>query len=243
MAADAQPLGAWATMGQESNVNSIDRTSWLKEMRHETEEKYDTLWAPLYGETVGIYGNTTHQQFVREFVRLLPHHGRVLDAACGAGRYLPLLLEAGHSVLGVDQSQGMLARAKVKFPTVQFEKVGLQELSYHDAFDGVICMDAMENVFPEDWPLVLSNFHQALKSEGYLYFTVEMADENAIEQAFTKAQQSGLPVVYGECPSGDAYHYYPSIPQIMLWVQASGFNVLKEGVGDEYHHLLVHKVP
>jgi ubiquinone/menaquinone biosynthesis C-methylase UbiE len=56
----------------------------------------------------------------------------ILDAACGAGRYLPYLLEEKRSIIGIDQSQGMLARAKAKFPGVQFEKVGLQEMAYQD---------------------------------------------------------------------------------------------------------------
>jgi trans-aconitate methyltransferase len=37
-----------------------------------------------------------------------------------------LLLEAGHSVVGIDQSAGMLARAREHFPKVRYEKIGLQ---------------------------------------------------------------------------------------------------------------------
>jgi hypothetical protein len=42
----------------------MDRITWLKEMRRDCEEQYDTRWAPLYGEKWGLYGNTTHQQFI-----------------------------------------------------------------------------------------------------------------------------------------------------------------------------------
>ena len=124
----------------------MDRITWLREMRRNCEEEYDTRWAPLYGEKWGLYSNTTHQQFLHEFLTLLPQRSMILDAACGAGRYLPFLLEQGHSILGIDQSQGMLARAKAKFPVVQFEKVSLQEMGYRGVFDGAICMDAMEFV-------------------------------------------------------------------------------------------------
>jgi len=67
-------------------------------------------------------------------------------------------------------------------------------MAFRDVFDGAVCMDAMENVCPEDWPLVLGNFHWALKQHGCLYFiaeTVEHADENEIRQAFDSAQQAG----------------------------------------------------
>jgi SAM-dependent methyltransferase len=219
----------------------MDRSEWLREKRRETEELYTTIWAPLYGDQFGLYANTTHQHFMRRFLDLLPQPGRILDAGCGAGRYVPMLLEKGHTVLGMDQSQGMLTRLKTFFPALQVEKIGLQEMPYQDKFDGAICMDAMEHVCPEDWPLVLRNFHRALKPHAYLYFTVEIAEADEVQQAFTSAQAAGLPVVYGEWMNDDVYHYYPSIPQVKDWLRQAGFDLTLEGEGDGYHHLIVHK--
>jgi SAM-dependent methyltransferase len=221
----------------------MDRSAWLIAMRGEIEARYDTLWAPLYGEKWGLYSNTTHQQFIQKFMSLLPQHSTVLDAACGAGRYMPMLLEKGYTVIGIDQSQGMLSRARAKFPTVQLEKVGLQEMSYQHVFDGAICMDAMEHIFPEDWPLILSNFRRALKPGGYLYFTVEIADENEVEQAFFRGQQLGLPVVYGELADEDVYHYYPPLEQVREWIRQAGLDLIEEGEGDGYHHFVMRKTP
>ncbi len=56
----------------------------------------------------------------------------------------------------------MLRQAQAKFPDVPVEHIGMQELSLVDIFDGIMCMDAMEMVFPEDWPVVLRNFARAL---------------------------------------------------------------------------------
>ena len=224
----------------------MDRITWLKEMRRDCEEQYDTRWAPLYGEKWGLYSNTTHLEFLQEFLSLLPAKGMLLDAACGAGRYLPYLLEQGHSILGIDQSQGMLARAKAKFPDVPFEKVGLQEMAYRELFDGAICMDALEHICPEDWAPVLSNFHRALKPNGYLYFTaetIENADEDEIKQAFEKAQRAGLPVVFGEVPEEGAYHYHPTNQRVRDWTQQAGFEILKDANGEIwYYHILVRKL-
>ena len=225
----------------------MDRATWLKEKQRECEEQYDSVWAPLYGEgKAGLYSNVTHQQFIHEFLSLLPQKGTILDAACGAGRHTPFLLERGHSVLGIDQAQGMLEQAKAKFPSVQFEKVGLQEMTYQEMFDGAICMDAMENVPPEDWMPVLGNFQRALKLRGYLYFTaetIENLDENEIKQAFERAQKAGMPVVYGENPDEDVYHYHPTNRQVREWTQQAGFEILKEANGEIwYYHILVRKV-
>ena len=223
----------------------MDRVSWLNELRRDCEAKYDH-YAPLYWDKYGLYSNITHQQFIQQFLSLLPQSSTLLDAACGAGRYLPFLLEKKHTIIAIDQSQGMLARAKEKFPSVQYEKIGLQEMAYRGVFDGAICIDAMENVCPEDWPLVLSNFNRALKPHGYLYFTaetIENADENEIKQAFIKAQSEGLPVVYGEWPDEEVYHYHPTNSQVQEMVQQAGFDILKEENGEMwYYHILVRKM-
>lgn len=223
----------------------MDRTTWLKELQRDCEEKYDD-YAPLYCEKYGLYSNITHQQFIQEFLSHLSPNSTILDAACGAGRYEPFFLEKGHSIIGVDQSQGMLLRAKEKFPNVQYEKIGLQDIAYHEVFDGTICMDAMENVCPEDWPLVLNNFNRALKPLGYLYFTaetIENMDENEIIQAYERAKQAGLPVVYGEWPDEEVYHYHPTNQQVQEWVQRAGFEILKIANGEIwYYHILAIKM-
>ncbi len=220
----------------------MDRSTWLKERRQEAEERYSTLWAPEYSEKWGNYPNSSHLQFIQKFLDHLPQNSSILNAACGAGRYMEQLLEKGHIVIGIDQAAGMLARAKEFFPEAQFEKVGLQEMSFENAFDGAICMDAMEHICPEDWIAILHNFHRALKESGHLYFTVEMQDESEVKAAFEQAKGQGLPVVYGEWVNDEVYHYYPSLEQVREWVQQAGFSILEEGEGDGYHHFLMRRV-
>ena len=228
----------------------MDRSAWLKEQRRLTEEQHDTIYAPIYDEKWGAI-DPTHQRFFHRFLELCPPHSRILDAACGTGKYWPLILASDRTVFGIDQSQGMLARAHKKFPEVSSEKMGLQEMRYRDAFDGAVCMDALENVFPEDWSLVLSNLYRAIKPQGYCYFTVEIAAEKDIENAFAAGQHLGLPVVYGEWAQEGGYHaewaqegfyhYYPKIEQVKEWVLRAEFHLIDETAGDEYHHFLVQR--
>jgi hypothetical protein len=96
----------------------------------------------------------------------------------------------------------------------------------------------MEHVCPEDWLPVLSNFHRALRGPGYLYFTVEIAEENEIGQAFIRGGQLGFPIVYGEWADGDVYHYYPPDQQVKQWILQAGFDLMEEGDGDGYHHFV-----
>jgi SAM-dependent methyltransferase len=229
----------------------MDRTAWLKERRRRAEAQDDTIYAPIYDDKWGAI-DMTHQQVLHHFLGLCPPQGHILDAACGTGKYWPLILASGRTVFGIDQSQGMLAHAHAKFPDVPIEKVGLQEMGYREAFDGAVCLDALEMVCPEDWPLVLSNLSRALKPTGYVYFTVEIAAEEDLVTAFADAQHAGLPVVYCEWAQAEGYHadwaqdgfyhYYPKIEQVKAWVRQAGFHLIAETAGEEYHHFLAQKL-
>lgn len=216
----------------------MDRRGWLAEKRRLAEERMDAHFAPVYDQHWGSSINPTHRRMLERFLGLCPPRGIVLDAACGTGKYWPLILDRGRSVVGVDQSGEMLRRAGSKFPDVPTEKVGLQELRYGRAFDGVICVDAMENVFPEDWPPVLRNFRGALKGLGPLYLTVELLDGGELREAFETGRRMGLPVVEGEHAHEGGYHYYPPMESVRSWLRDAGFAVLEEAEGDGYRHIL-----
>jgi SAM-dependent methyltransferase len=216
----------------------VDRAAWLQERRRVAEERHDTLHAATYDREWGAI-SPNHRRFVAALVDRCPAGGRVLDAACGTGKYFGMILDAGRQVVGVDQSAGMLAQARAKHPEVPVQKVGLQELAFEAEFDAALCVDAMENVFPEDWPLVLANLRRALRPGGHLYLTVELADEEELARVLAEATADGLPVVAGEFTSrGSGYHYYPQLDQVAVWVREAGLEAVEDGHDDDYYHLL-----
>jgi SAM-dependent methyltransferase len=226
-------------------VPAGDRAAWLRDLRRVDERQEDTL----AGDFDAVWGQIepTHQAFVERFLSRLPSDGRVLDAACGPGKYFPVVLTSGRRLLGVDHAGAYLARAAAKFPQVPTDKHDLQELPYRDEFDGVLCVDAMEFVPPEDWPVVLERFRTALRPGGWLYLTVELAPADQVRAANQAAPRSGLPVVDREViwdgPDG-YYHHYPSIQRVRAWVADAGFVIEQDAEGpwhDEgyaYHHVL-----
>ncbi len=119
----------------------------------------------------------SHAAFVARLAGLVRQGGAVLDAACGTGKYWPALLAAGLQVTGVDQSAGMLAQARRKYPQVPSRVLALQDLAeLPDRFDGLLCVDALENVAPEDWPVVAAGLAAVLKDQAPAYVTVELPD-------------------------------------------------------------------
>jgi len=185
------------------------------------------------------------REWVARALRLIPPGGTVLDAPCGTGKYFPVLAAAGHPVVGADQSAGMLAQARARGIAVALEHVALQDLSYAQEFDAVITVDAMENVAPEDWPLVLANLHRAARPGGVMYLTVEETDQSEVDQAFAGLSARGLPAVRGEVVEGDVagYHYYPGREQVLEWFGREGLEIADEGFGQEegwgYRHFLL----
>jgi hypothetical protein len=103
----------------------------------------------------------------------------------------------------------------------------------------------MENVSPEDWPLVLANLRRALRPGGLLYLSVEERDGARVDAAYESLSARGLPVVRGEVVEGgvSGYHYYPRRDQAMAWIKDAGFEVVDEGSNQEdrwgYWHLLL----
>ena len=76
----------------------MDRTTWLKEKRRLAEERMDTLFAPIYDEHWGGTIDATHRSFVERFLEGCSPAGLILDAACGTGKYWPIVLASGRSI-------------------------------------------------------------------------------------------------------------------------------------------------
>lgn len=213
-----------------------NRKTFLAEQRENSRHRYDTLHSLHYDE---LWGDVSplHAEFLDRLIRRLPRGGHVLDAACGTGKYWPTLIGSGARVLGVDQSRGMLARATAKHPEVPTRLLPLQDLGGADdlaaRFDAVVCVDAMEFVGPEDWPVVLAGFARALRPGGQLYLTVELPELDGEQEPAADPRQ-----VPGESIADGGYHYFPSTEQVLAWVAEAGFTAVDSAEGEWYWHLL-----
>jgi SAM-dependent methyltransferase len=221
----------------------MNRKEWLAERRAAVMAQYDAE-APTYDDAEAAYPVPLHAAFVGRLLEACPPGGRVLDAPCGTGKYFAQVAASGRRVVGVDQSAGMLALARARSIADLVQQVGLQELPFDAEFDGAMTIDAMENVPPEDWPLVLGNLRRALRPGGHLYLTVEEIDDAPIAEAHEHQSAQGLPAVRGEVIEGDTagYHFYPGRDQALRWLAEAGFEVVAEDFDQQedwgYRHLL-----
>jgi 2-polyprenyl-3-methyl-5-hydroxy-6-metoxy-1,4-benzoquinol methylase len=228
----------------------MDRNGWLAERRAAVELGY-TREAPRY--EIDIYAiSESHREFVGRVVDACPLNGVVLDIPCGTGRYFDLVVAQGRRVVGADQSAGMVQQARARGLADAVEQIGLQELAHVATFDGVLCIDAMEHVPPEDWPQVVHNLGRACRDGGLVYMSLEvLADQQAhLDRALAEALAQGVPAVRGEDVGEDTggYHFYPADEQIMEWLEAARMRIV-EDVTDMtygewgYRHLLLRSRP
>jgi SAM-dependent methyltransferase len=220
----------------------VDRATWLAARRAAVEDDY-TQDASTYDDGYDP-ATPVHRRFVALLIEATPAGGSVLDAACGTAPYAGMVLDAGRSYVGIDQSAGMLARASAKWPKVRFERIGLQEVAFDGSFDAAMCVDAMEHVPPEEWPRVLDGLRGSLRPGGHLYLTVEEVVRGRLDRAHAAATQAGLPAVHGEQIDGETggYHHYPDREQVDRWFVGADLEVVEQADewldGYGYHHLL-----
>jgi SAM-dependent methyltransferase len=103
---------------------------------------------------------------------------RILDIGCGTGRHSIELAGRGYSVVGIDLSDSMLAKARAKAQAnrvaVEFVQADARHLQFRNEFDLVIML--CEGGFPlmqtdEMNFMILQSAANALKPKGKLIFT------------------------------------------------------------------------
>ena len=149
----------------QSLLESADELGAGVEARPITTREGYARWAPFYDEP-GNQLLEIEQPIVREILDGLPV-GIALDAACGTGRHTAYLASLGHTVIGVDTSPEMLARARAKVPDGEFHEADLHDLPLaDDSVDLVVCAIALSHV--ADLAPALAELVRVLRPNGHL---------------------------------------------------------------------------
>ena len=112
---------------------------------------------------------------ITDFVSMLPHGAKVLDAGCGSGRDTNLFRQSGFSAVGLDLSTELIKDARKRFPNEEFVEGNLLQLPFPDeSFDGTWAHASLLHLDTEDdMRKALSEFHRVLKTNGVLHVLVK----------------------------------------------------------------------
>ncbi len=150
------------------------------------------------------------------FVNLLPLHGHVLDAGCGAGEPVAkYLVEHEFQVTGIDVSPKILEIAKKQVPGATFLEGDMTRLTFPDQFfDGVVSLYAIWHISRQNHCLVLKNFYRVLKPNGILFFNTGVHPMDGINN-FLGAKM---------------YWSSPKPEKTLQLVKSAGFEIIRDEV-------------
>ncbi|MDJ1114118.1 class I SAM-dependent methyltransferase [Microbacterium dauci] len=108
---------------------------------------------------------------IERFLATTPRDARILDAGCGTGRMIDLIISARPDamVLGVDASAAMLAHARVRHPRFDFITGELATLPFPDAVvDGILAWYSVIHTAPAELGEVIAELARVLAPGGHL---------------------------------------------------------------------------
>ena len=142
-------------------------------IEHEFAERYDREHAKvcLQVQPQGLLSRLAlwrERRLVRRALKVAGEPGLILDLACGAGRFWPILAEHGNRViLACDSSQAMLDHAQTHHPVSLLARIKLFQSSVfsidisENAVDCIFCMQLFHHVRDSDHRLaILRELHR-----------------------------------------------------------------------------------
>lgn len=127
-------------------------------------EGYNTIAERYLAERQRDSGDV---RLLSELIERLPANAEVLDAGCGAGIPVSLMLSERFKVTGVDFSEAQIELAKRNIPHARFLCEDMTQLDFPDStFDGITSYYAIIHIPREEHQALLANFHRMLKPGG-----------------------------------------------------------------------------
>ncbi len=144
-----------------------------------TKATYDSIarkWSDEHFELAGTESD------LAKFIGYLRKGEKVLDAGCGPGKHVKMLMDEGFDAVGIDFSKSMLSEAKKRVPKGTFKLMDMRKLLFKDnTFDGIWCFASILHIRKEDAPTVMSEFNRVIKDKGILIISMKRGTGEAFE--------------------------------------------------------------
>lgn len=136
----------------------------------------------------------------------------ILDLGCGTGRPIAsFFAAAGHRIIGVDQSAGMLAFAKQRLPAHQWVLGNIEDFVATEPVAAIIAWDSLFHIPRDRHAAIFRRARAALVADGRFALTVG----GSAHPAFTDTM-FGQPFFYDSFPPD----------QVVAMLEAAGFRVV-----------------
>ena len=161
-------------------------------------------------------------KYGEDLVNLLkPQAGeRILDLGCGTGYLASVIASGGASVVGIDNSLEMVAKAKTEYPQIDFQVQSATNFHFDENFDAVFSNAVLHWI--QEKEKVVELVYKYLKKNGR--FVLEMGGKHNVDKIIKALQKSLSKHGYVQ-NSEVSLWYFPSIGEYASLLESKGFRV------------------
>ena len=113
------------------------------------------------------------REYIDAILSAVPNGSTILDVGCGTGRPMAeYIISQGHHIVGIDQSEEMLAIARESFPNETWVLSPMETYEPQVGYQGALIWDSLFHVRRTDHEPIISKVVSCLPSGGRIMLTV-----------------------------------------------------------------------
>lgn len=141
-----------------------------------TLDYYNKNSEEYFNSTLNVDMTNTY----KEFLKLVPEGGKILDLGCGSGRDSMNFMKLGYEVTAVDGSKELAKRASVLLGKEVIVST-FEELELKEKFHGIWACASLLHIKREDLKTVLNNLYNNLDDNGVFYMSFKYGEKEYVD--------------------------------------------------------------
>lgn len=141
-----------------------------------TLDYYNKNSEEYFNSTLNVDMTNTY----KEFLKLVPEGGKILDLGCGSGRDSMNFMKLGYEVIAVDGAKKLAKRASVLLGKEVILST-FEELELKEKFHGIWACASLLHIKREDLKTVLNNLYNNLDDNGVFYMSFKYGEKEYVD--------------------------------------------------------------
>lgn len=141
-----------------------------------TLDYYNKNSEEYFNSTLNVDMTNTY----KEFLKLVPEGGKILDLGCGSGRDSMNFMKLGYEVTAVDGAKELAKKASALLGKEVIAST-FEELELKEKFHGIWACASLLHIKREDLKTVLNNLYNNLEDNGVFYMSFKYGEKEYVD--------------------------------------------------------------
>lgn len=141
-----------------------------------TLDYYNKNSEEYFNSTLNVDMTNTY----KEFLKLVPEGGKILDLGCGSGRDSMNFMKLGYEVTAVDGAKELAKKASLLLGKEVIVST-FEELELKEKFHGIWACASLLHIKREDLKTVLNNLYNNLEDNGVFYMSFKYGEKEYVD--------------------------------------------------------------